>query len=118
MRHIRRPNSINTVRLDGKVVKEESVRAVGSYVCIYVMVLAVSTLLISLFDSFSFETNFTVALTTVNNVGPAFGSVGAFGSLASYSYFSKIVLAANMLFGRLEMIPMLILFSPRTWKRG
>ncbi len=118
VRHTRRPNSVNTVRLEGKVVKEESVRAVGSYVCIYVIMLSVSTLLISIFDAYSFETNFSVALTTINNVGPALGSVGAFGNLASYSYFSKIVLAFNMLFGRLEMLPMLILLSPRTWKRG
>lgn len=118
VRHTRRPNSVNTVRLEGEVVKEESVRAVGSYVCIYVTILAISTLLISIFDNLSFETNFSVALTTLNNVGPALGSVGAFGNIAGYSYFSKIVLSFNMLFGRLEMLPMLILFSPRTWKRG
>lgn len=118
VRHTRRPNSVNTVRLEGEVVKEESVRAVGSYVCIYVTILAISTLLISIFDNLSFETNFSVALTTLNNVGPAFGSVGALGNIAGYSYFSKIVLSFNMLFGRLEMLPMLILFSPRTWKRG
>lgn len=118
VRHVRRPNSVNTVRLEGKVVKEESVRAVGSYMCIYVIILALSTLLISIFDSFGFETNFSVALSTLNNVGPALGTVGAFGNMASYSYFSKIILSFNMLFGRLEMIPMLILFSPRTWKRG
>ena len=118
VRHTRRPNSVNTVRLDNEVVKEETVRAVGSYVCIYVMVLAISTLLISVFDNLSFETNFSVALTTLNNVGPAFGSVGAFGNISSYSYFSKIILSFNMLFGRLEMLPMLILISPRTWKRG
>ena len=117
LRHVRRPNSVNTVRLDGRVVKEESLRSVGSYVCIYVMVLALSTLLISV-DGYSFETNFSVALTSINNVGPALGSVGAFGNFASFSYFSKLVLSLNMLFGRLEIIPMLILFSPRTWRRG
>ena len=117
LRHTRRPNSVNAVRLDGSVVKDETVRAVSSYVCIYVIVIAVSTLLLS-FDGYSFETNFGVSLTTVNNVGPSIGEIGAFGSLASYSYFSKLVMCFNMLLGRLELMPMLILFSPRTWKRG
>jgi trk system potassium uptake protein TrkH len=117
LRHVRRPNSVNPVRLEGEVVKEETVRAVGSYVTIYVIIVAVSTLLLS-FDGFSFETNFSVVLTTVNNVGPALGEIGSFGSVASYSYFSKIVMCFNMLAGRLELLPMLILFSPRTWKRG
>ena len=118
VRHVRRPNSVNTVRLDGAVVKEEAVRAVGSYVCIYLIILAISTLLVSVFDANSFETNFSVVFSSINNVGPALGSVGALGNLSSFSQFSKIVLAFDMLFGRLEMIPMLILISPRTWKRG
>ena len=117
LRLVRRPNSVITVRLDGMVVKDDTLRTVGSYVFMYVSLLVVSTLLLS-FDNFSFETNFSAALTTLNNVGPVLGEIGSFGSLSSYSYFSKIVMCFNMLVGRLEIMPMLILFSPRTWKRG
>ena len=117
LRLVRRPSSVITVRLDGTVVKDETLHTIGSYVFMYVGILAVSTLLLSV-DNFSFETNFSAALSTLNNVGPVLGEIGTFGSLASYSYFSKIVMCFNMLVGRLEIFPMLILFSPRTWKRG
>ena len=117
LRHTLRPNSVNTVRLDGVVVKDETVRAVNSYLFMYVAIISVTTIVLSL-DGFSFETNFTVVLSSLNNVGPALGEIGAFGSVSSYSYFSKLVLCFNMLVGRLEILPMLILFSPRTWKRG
>ena len=76
-----------------------------------------TTLVISI-DGFSLETNFTAALTAINNVGYVYGEVGAFGSLAGYSSLSKLVLSLVMLVGRLEIMPMLILLSPRTWRRG
>ena len=64
-----------------------------------------------------FFSNFSAALTCISNVGPAFEAVGPYSSFAGYSAFSKIILTFTMLLGRLEILPVLILFSPRTWKK-
>ena len=69
------------------------------------------------FDGYGMETCFTTAVSLVNNVGPVLGEIGAFGNLAEFSYFSKIVMSFNMLIGRLEIMPMLVLFSPSTFRK-
>ena len=68
-------------------------------------------------DGFDLESNITAVLACINNIGPGLGAVGPMGNYGGYSYFSKIVLSLNMLLGRLEIIPMIILFSPTTWKK-
>ena len=78
--------------------------------------LAVSVLLISV-DNFDFTTNFTAVLTTLNNVGPGLAKVGPVENFAAYSCFSKIVLSLDMLLGRLEILPLLMLFAPQTWRK-
>lgn len=116
IRHMVRPRSVNVVRLDGKALPDETVRAATSYFILYSAIIAVSFLLISL-DGFSFETNLTATLTCINNVGPGLGDVGPLGNFAAFSDFSKLILSFVMLIGRLEIMPMMILFSPSTWKR-
>ena len=111
-----RPNSVNVVKIDGEVLPKESVRATGQYICIYFILLIFSALLISV-DGFSFETNITAAITSINNVGPGLDMIGPMGSFHDFSPFSKLVLSFTMLFGRLEIMPMLILFSPGAWKK-
>ena len=64
-----------------------------------------------------FYSNFTSALSCLSNVGPAFEAVGPYGNYDGFSYFSKILLAFTMLIGRLEILPVMILFSPKTWKK-
>ena len=109
-----RPRSVNRVRMDGEVVPNETIHAANGYLAIYLFITLVSLLLVS-FDGYSFETNFTATISCVNNVGPALGSITPFGNFSEYSVFSKIVFSLDMLFGRLEIIPMIILFSPSTW---
>ena len=82
----------------------------------YMAILALSVLLISV-DNFDFTTNFTAVLTTLNNVGPGLAGVGPVENFSAYSWFSKLVLSLDMLLGRLEILPLLMLFTPRTWRK-
>lgn len=74
-------------------------------------------LLVSL-DNFDFETNFTAVAATLNNIGPGLAGVGPTQNFSAYAPFSKLVLIFDMLAGRLELLPMLILFYPKTWNRN
>ena len=116
IRQTLRPRSVNVTRLDGCVLPEETVRTTSNYLAIYSLILVISALLISV-DGFTLETNLSASLTCLSNVGPGLGAVGPAGNFAGYSAFSKIVLTLEMLVGRLEFFPLLIFFSPSTWKR-
>ena len=116
VRHMIHPRSVNTVRLDGEPLPEDTVKSAVNYMTLYIGVLIISVLLISA-DGPDFETNFTGTLACLNNIGPGLGKVGPAGNYSFYTYFSKTVLAFDMLFGRLELMPMIILFSPATWRR-
>ena len=114
IKQVLRPRSVNRVRMDGEVVPNETIHIASGYLAIYLFITLVSLLLIS-FDGYSLETNITATISCVNNVGPVLGSITPFGNFGDYSVFSKIVFSLDMLFGRLEIIPMIILFSPSTW---
>jgi trk system potassium uptake protein TrkH len=89
---------------------------VMNYFFISIILFAISLILVSL-DGFDMVSNFTAVAATINNIGPGLGMVGPTGNFADYSGLSKIVFSATMLFGRLEIYPMLILFAPTFWKR-
>lgn len=116
IRQVLHPKSVNVVRLDGKRLTEENTRGVYVYMSCYIAILAFSVLLISV-DNFDFTTNFSAVLTTLNNVGPGLGAVGPVRNFSAYSCFSKIVLSLDMLLGRLEILPLLMLFAPQTWRK-
>lgn len=116
IRFMVRPRSVNTVHFEGKTVDEQTQRSVANYFLIYILCYFSFFLLIC-FEPFGFESNFTAVSACFNNVGPGFGVVGPNGSFAAYSAFSKIVLSFAMLLGRLEIFPLLIALSPRTWMR-
>ena len=116
IRRMLRPRSVNVVRLEGEVVSNDIVHSATRYFVVYIAFLLSAFLLISV-DGFSFETNFTAAVTCLNNVGPGLDVVGPTGNFSGFSVFSKIVLSLTMLLGRLEIMPMMILFSPFAWKR-
>ena len=116
VRQVLHPKSVNVVKLDGKRLTDENTRGVYVYMICYIAILAVSVLLISV-DNFDFTTNFTAVLTTLNNVGPGLAKVGPVENFAAYSCFSKIVLSLDMLLGRLEILPLLMLFAPQTWRK-
>ena len=116
IRHVLRPRSVNVVRLDGEAVSDETVRSATSYLALYLILFVLTVLLLSI-DGYSLETNLTATLACINNVGPGLKEVGPAGNFSCYSLFSQALLTLNMLLGRLEIIPMLILLSPYSWKK-
>ena len=110
------PRRVNRVQMDGRRVTAETTGAVYSYVALVMLLLLACTAAVS-FDGFDFATNFTAALSCISNVGPGLGLIGPSGNFAIFSPFSKLVMAFTMLFGRLEVYAMLILFIPSTWRR-
>ena len=111
------PRKVEVIKIDGKPMNDASVNAVEGYLVVYVAVLILTAFLIS-FDGFDFATNFTASLTCLSNVGPGYTDlIGPYGSFSIYSNFSKFVLSFAMIIGRLEFFPILVLFSPRTWKK-
>lgn len=110
------PKIVKKPHLEGRVVDEVTVCSVKSYLTIYLVIYLASFLLLSL-DKYDFTTNFTAVLANMNNAGPGFCNVGPTCNYGGYSVFSKFVLMFDMLTGRLELLPMLILFSPKTWKK-
>ena len=111
------PRNIYTVKTDGKKVSHEVARSVSVYLTIYVFLIVLTTVLIS-FDKYDFTTNFTGVLATLNNTGPGFSVVGSTGNYSGFSDFSKIIFCFNMLAGRLELYPLLLIFIPSAWKKN
>lgn len=112
------PRSVGTVKLEGKSIENDTVNATAAYFIIYVMIFAVVFLLLS-FDTsaaFDLETNISAAASCFNNIGPALGIAGPASSYAAYSDFSKTILSFAMLFGRLEIYPILFALVPSTWR--
>ena len=110
------PRRVKRVTVDGHPVDPEIVRATNVYIVWYMLVFILSLFLIS-FDQFDLVTNFTAVTATINNIGPGLGVVGPTGNFSGFSVFSKLVLMFDMLAGRLELFPVLVLFSPSTWKK-
>lgn len=112
------PRSVSAVRIEGKKVDDTTLNGVNVYFALYMVIYFAAFLLLCL-EPFDFETNFTAVAACYNNIGPGFGAVGPMGSFAGYSAFSKIVLSATMLLGRLEIYPLLFALIPSTWtKKG
>ena len=116
IRQILNPQKVMVVRNNGKAVDEKVLANTNAYLAAYVIIIIISTLLISL-DGFGFETNFSAVLACFNNIGPGMAAVGPTCNFAAYSVFSKIILSINMLAGRLEIFPILVLLSRSAWNR-
>jgi len=114
-----RPRSVGLIKVDGRVIEEDTVNGVMAFFFVYILVLFISCLLVS-FDSFvrdvSFEACFTGVVATLSNIGPGLGEVGPAGSFANFTGFSKVVFTLDMLIGRLELFPLLMFLSPKAWK--
>jgi trk system potassium uptake protein TrkH len=110
------PKAVERVKMDGKTVEHDVIRSLNVYMAAYVVIFVVTLLLITL-DGFDLVTNFTAVAATINNIGPGLGLVGPSGNFAMFSNFSKLVFSFAMLAGRLEIMPMLLLFSKETWKK-
>ena len=111
------PRSVIALRMEGKPVDGNTKKNLSNYFLAYFVCVILIFLCLS-FERFDFETNFTAAVTCFNNVGPGFAAVGPAESFAGYSDFAKIVLSFAMLLGRLEIFPILIAFSPSSWRRN
>lgn len=110
------PRSVRRVRMDGHFVEEDVIRSVNAFVVIYAVIFIVSLLVVSL-DEKDLVTNFTAVAATINNIGPGLNVVGPAGNFSSFSDLSKFVIMFDMLAGRLELMPLLVLFAPSTWKK-
>lgn len=116
-RHLLHPHSVEVMTMDGKRVSSEVIRGTMAFFICYAAIAVVSILLVSL-DNFGAETSVTSVFATLNNIGPGLSlEVGPFGSYASFSALSKVVLTLDMLLGRLELFPVLLLLSPATWRK-
>ncbi len=119
-REIRRmihPHAVESITMDKKKVDKSAISGTAAFLSVYFIVMLVSIALISL-DSFGTETTVTAVMATLNNIGPGTSAVvGPFGSYGSFSPLSKLVMIFDMLCGRLELFPMLLLLRPSTWRR-
>ena len=110
------PKSVGIIRIGGKKVSSDVLRTIYIYFIAYVGILIGSVVLVSL-DNFDFETTFSAVLTTLGNVGPGMAQVGPMGNFAGFSPLSKLILGFDMLAGRLEIFPFLVLFTAPAWRR-
>lgn len=110
------PRTVHIVKINKKKVPHEVTRSVSVFFVIYTAIVIVTTILISL-NGYDFMTSFSSVLATLNNVGPGFGMVGSAGNYSHFSILSKLVFCFNMLAGRLELYPFLLLFFPSAWKK-
>ena len=110
------PQVMAPVRMDGKLLSHETIRTTNVYLCAYLFILVASIMLISL-DGFDMVTNFTAVVATLNNIGPGLSQVGPMMNFAGFSNPAKLVLIFDMLAGRLELFPMLVLFLPSAWRK-
>lgn len=115
--HLIHPRSVKVVKMDDKTVSDETIRTTHMYLIIYMFIFVASLFLLSL-DKYDMVTNFTAVAATINNIGPGLEAVGPMGGYGGFSVLSKLVMILDMLIGRLEIFPMLILFYPGVWKRS
>ena len=111
------PRAVVSVRMDKKPAGDEIVSGVLVYFSMYFLILVASVLIVSL-DGKDFSTNVSAVIACLNNVGPGIGMVGPSGNYLEFSVLSKLTLSLNMLMGRLEIFPILVLFSPSIWKKN
>lgn len=111
------PRRTVSVRMSGHSVDATTIRCTLVFFAVYIGITFLSTLLISL-DGFDLETNFSAVAACISNIGPGIGLVGPMGNYEMFSDFSKLLLSFDMLVGRLEIYPMLLLFLPSTWRRS
>lgn len=110
------PRKIKKIKMDSHLIDHETVRSVNVYMVAYLMIFAISLVMIS-FDNHDLITSFTAVTATINNIGPGLDLVGPTSNFGFFTVQSKIVLIFDMLAGRLELFPMLLLFTPATWKK-
>lgn len=117
IRRLARPRSVSVVRVGGAPLDEEVISGTQTYLGAYLLIMGISFLCLAV-DNFSFETTTTAVISCLNNIGPGLDLVGPTGNFSEFSTFGKAVLSADMLIGRLEIYPVMMLFLPAVYKRG
>lgn len=118
LRKMLHPRQIIKTKLDGDVLSEDTIRNTKTYLVAYVGIIIASVLLISIEGYGGIETNISAVFSCFNNIGPGLELVGPLNNFSGYSNFSTIVLTIDMLAGRLEIFPILLLFTPTTWRKN
>ncbi len=111
------PRNVRTIKMDGKSIDHNVTRNTSVYLVVYLAVFVGSCLLIAI-EGRDMQTTFTSVAATLNNTGPGFGAVGPVGNYADFSVFSKLVLTFDMIAGRLELFPIILLMTPAAWKKS
>ena len=111
------PRAVVSIKVEGKPAEPDTIRSASSYLVVYMMIFTVSLFFIEMIEECDLVTGFTAVAACFNNIGPGLGAVGPSGGFAGFSGISKLILSFNMLAGRLEIFPLLLLFSPSTWRR-
>lgn len=118
LRHLLHPHSVEVMKMDGKRVDREVIRGTSAYLVFYILIAVLSIALVSMDNFGRTDTSVTAVMATLNNIGPGTTIlIGPSGNYAAFSALSKVVLILDMLFGRLELFPMLILLRPSTWRK-
>ena len=110
------PRNIKVLKFEGKAIDHYVLRSVNTFIMTYIALFAGSLVIVSL-DNYDFQTTFSAITATINNIGPGIGLVGPMANYAGFSALSKLVMCIDMLAGRLELFPILLLFYLRTWKK-
>ncbi len=110
------PRAVTQIKMDGKIVEADVMRSLNAYMSAYVFLFVASVLVITI-DGYDLVTNFTAVAATFNNIGPGLAQVGPTCNFGGFSNFAKLILTFDMLAGRLEILPMLVLFYKETWKK-
>lgn len=122
VRRLNSPRSVRTVKMDGKALPDSTVEEIQNFFIIYILIMVFSTVLLAILSPYTgaegIATNLSAVISCLNNIGPGVGAVGPCGNFAGYDILSKIVLMFDMLIGRLEIIPILMLFYYKSWKRA
>ena len=116
IKYMLHPRAVVAVRSEGKPVEREGLRGANSYMIVYIMLFTASLFLVEMVEECDLVTGFTAVSACLNNVGPGLGEVGPAGNFAALTPFTKILLSIDMLAGRLEIFPLLMLFAPTTWR--
>ncbi len=116
LRRLIHPRAVGTVKMEGKRLDEATISGTSAYLALYLTLFVIGFLIVSV-EPFSIETNFSAMASCFNNIGPGFDAIGPMSSYAAYSPLSKLVLSLAMLFGRLEIYPLLFVMIPSTWTK-
>ena len=117
IKHTIHPQSVQTIKVDGKSLDDDALKSILIFFFAYVAIIILSVIIVSL-DDFDFMTTFSAVIATISNIGPGFEIAGPMGNFADFSVLSKSIFIADMILGRLEILPVIILFSPVIWRRN